>query len=190
MDELDPEQGAPQESQDLVTVTQVQVIYFDLTKKKWVVPESLLKPIVGQEGEWLQIAAANYGLRNLLSTTKTPGHASLKASQGLSSLLQMRSKASCIGSESGNTIFESSFYKEVIKKKKSTDDDQMIELDLGKHGPLKVKAARKSSDDLHIYFSTENVKTFLLYMHDTGAQVETNARRQYQPSGRYAKKVQ
>ena len=192
MAELEPEQHHHQESQELVTVTQVQVIYFELTKKKWVVPEALLKPIVGQEGEWLQVAAANYGLCNLLSTAKIPGHSSLKASQGLVSLLEMRStKASCTGSESGNTIFDSEVStRKSSKRKKSFDDDKMIELDLGKHGPLKVKAARKSSEDLHIAFSTENVKAFLLYMHEIGAEVQTNGRRQYHPSGKYAKKAQ
>ena len=155
------------------------------------IPEALLKPMVGQEGEWLQIAAANYGLCNLLSSGKIPGHASLKASQGLVSLLEMRStQSNCTGSEGDNTIFESEVpTKKSSKRKMSMNHDQLIELDLGKHGPLKVKAARKATEDLHIAFTTENVKAFLLYMSEIGADCCINDRRQYQPSGKYAKKA-
>ena len=191
MAELAPKLGDHQELQEPVTLTTLQVMYYEVTKKKWVIPEGLLKPMVGQEGEWLQIAAANYGLCNLLSDGKIPGHASLKASEGLTSLLEMRStQCNCTGSESSNAIFESEVpTKKASKRKKSMDDDQIIELDLGKHGPLKVKAARKSSEDLHIAFTTENVKAFLLYMSEIGADCCMDGRRQYQSSGKYAKKA-
>ena len=148
--------------------------------------------MLSQEGEWLQIAAANYGLCNLLSVGKIPGHASLKASLGLTSLLEMRStQCNCTGSESGSAIFESEVLtKKSSKRKKPMNDDQMIELDLGKHGPLKVKVAKKSSEDLHIAFTTENVKAFLLYMSEIGADCCIHGRRQYQSSGKYAKKAE
>ena len=160
--------------------------------KKWVIPEALLKPMLSQEGEWLQIAAANYGLCNLLSVGEIPGHASLKASLGLTSLLEMRStQCNCTGSESGSAIFESEVLtKKSSKRKKPMNDDQMIESDLGKHGPLKVKVAKKSSEDLHIAFTTENVKAFLLYMSEIGADCCIHGRRQYQSSGKYAKKAE
>ena len=70
------------------------------------------------------------------------------------------------------------------------NDDQMIELDLGKHGPLKVKVAKKPSEDLHIAFTTENVEAFLLYMSEIGADCCIHGRRQYQSSGKYAKKAE
>ena len=129
------------------------------------------KPMADQEGEWLQIAAANYGLSNLLSAGMIPIHASLIASQGLSSLLEMRSsKCKCTGSENGNTVFDSEVpTKKASKRKKSMNDDRVIELDLGKRGPLKAKVARKSSEDIAIAFATANVKAFMLYMSEIGA---------------------
>ena len=72
-------------------------------------------------------------------------------------------------------------------KRKIVSETECIELDLGTHGTLIVKSAKKASFDLQIAFTVENVSIFLSYMYEMGAKSSAPERRSYQSTGKYAK---
>lgn len=188
MADVEPEVDPP-----LVTIKTLHQIEFSTTGKSWVVAENLLKPMLhleeGEEGQWLQIPAANYALCNLLSATKVGPKPTLKSSTGLVALLDLRATSS-----SSSVCTETFFDTEVSSKKRSkrrrkSYDEEPIHLDLGHHGSLVIKTAKKASEDLHKALTVENVTTFLKYMYDVGAQSASDSvgRRPYQSTGKYAK---
>lgn len=179
-----------QDDTPLVTLKTLQQIEFAPTGKTWVVQENPLKPMLHEDqGEWLQIQAANYGLCNLLSPTRVGPRPTLKASKGLVALLDLRASQSTTAAGSEQLFDTEVSSKKRSRRKKMSIEDGSVHLDLGHHGSLVVKSAKKANEDLHIAFTLENVTTFLKYMYDVGAQSASDSidRRTYQSTGKYAK---
>ena len=170
----------------LVTISQLQQIEFATTGKSWIIPNTLPKD--DENGQFLQIQAANYGLCNLLVCGKVAKSPTLKQPPALVSLIQMRTAMmDSSGAGSSEQIFESEASQKKKPKRKIASETECLELDLGAYGTLIVKSAKKSTFDLHIAFTIENVSTFLKYMYEMGAQSSTTERRNYQSTGKYAK---
>ena len=170
----------------LVTISQLQHIEFATTGKSWTIPNALIKD--DENGQFLQIQAANYGLCNLLATGKVERTPTIKQSPGLLSLIQMRTAMmDSSGAGSNEKIFESEPSNSKKSKRKIVSETECIELDLGTHGTLIVKSAKKASFDLQIAFTAENVSIFLSYMYEMGAKSSAPERRSYQSTGKYAK---
>ena len=187
MAEAPQDPGREDHDSSLVTISQLQQIELATTGKSWIIPNTLLKDS-DQGHQWLQIQAANYGLCNLLSSTIVTRLPTLKGSKGLVALLEMRTvmmESSWAGSS--EQIFESEASHKKEPKREMVSETECLELDLGAYGTLILKSAKKSSFDLHIAFTIENVSVFLRYMYEMGAQSSTTERRNYQSAGKYAK---
>lgn len=163
-------------------------VAFSATGKKWLVPDSLIK--TDDDHTWLQIATANYGLCNLLSKGSVGKQPTLKGSKGLGALLEMR--ANNVPSQlQGNDLFEEDAEpsKPVKRRKKASNSDEphSITLNLPDFGPLVVKTSKKRTEDLHIAYTAENVGVFCKWMLAMGIEGDSEKRRAYTQSGKYAK---
>lgn len=170
------------------------------TNKKWMIPSELIKTeeCDGAEKTWLQLSATNYGLCNMLTAEKLKdSKPSLKQSEGYQSLMEKRSKAIEEVQKVGSAAFwgkeENDDLEPKQKKQKKMKTmgtrPKAVEVGCDEFGTLTLKVPLKSTDDLTILFTEDQVLTFFQFMMAHGAESSfSGSKRQYSKSGKYAKK--
>ncbi len=164
---------------------------YERNQKRWCIPDHFLKNNRMeqdlQDPKWLQIRASQWGLCNLLCKEKLKKlNPTLKHSEGLQWLLEKRKKAmDDYFKESTENLFDVEQAHVPKRRRRALASTYVpsavphsVDLDVDM-GTLTVMWPTRSTEDLHINFTKEQVTLFLDYMWETGVQLE-GQNRQYQ----------